>query len=364
MQLKYTIDIASEEPIMMLDNHIGFDSEKGEGINGAEFSKELLYLDSIGKKRIEVRINSVGGSVMDGMNIYNAILKSTAKVDTYNVGICASIAGVIFQAGRNRIMADYSLFMMHNPSGGDKKSLDKIKESLLVMLKRKTGKSEAELSKLMDKTSWLSATECKELNLCDTIEESKELNKPKIISADLKNAWIEAREILNSYKPNPNITNMKSIIEKLGLSEDATVENIINAIEEIENKGADVEKVKKALDEAKTKCDELEKKYNELKKVKDEADEEAENKDKMETKNKAEELINDAIKVGKITNEASSHWVNLALTNYDSASEMIKNLSVSKKGISINISDVNNSEGNLTNVVAQTMVNLQNKFNK
>ena len=58
MQLKYTIDIAAEEPIMMLDKHIGYDSDKGEGIDGAEFAKELLYLDSLQKKRIQVRINT------------------------------------------------------------------------------------------------------------------------------------------------------------------------------------------------------------------------------------------------------------------------------------------------------------------
>jgi len=171
MNFKYTIDPSVDEPIMLIDKHIGMDAEDGMGIDGSEFSRELLHLDSIGKKQIQIRINSVGGSVMDGMTIYNAILKTKAKVDTYNVGICASIAGVIFQAGRNRIMADYSLLMMHNPQGGDKKVLKIMKESLVTMLTRKANKTEAEIAKMMDATTWLTATECLTSGLCDLIEE-------------------------------------------------------------------------------------------------------------------------------------------------------------------------------------------------
>ena len=65
---------------------------------------QLLYLDhSDSKKDISLYINSPGGVVMDGYNIYNAILRSKTPVDTYNVGIAASIAGVIFMAGRKDI---------------------------------------------------------------------------------------------------------------------------------------------------------------------------------------------------------------------------------------------------------------------
>lgn len=363
MQIKYTIDISAEKPIMMLDKHIGFDLEKGEGIDGAEFAKELLFLDSLGKKNIEIRINSVGGSVIDGMSIYNAILKSNAKVDTYNVGIAASIAGVIFQAGRKRIMADYALFMMHNPSGGDKKTLEKIKKSLITMLIRKTGKSEAEISKLMDKTTWCDAVECLKMGLADKIEESADL-KSKIVSSDVKAAWLEATEIINSYKLKSN-NKMENIINKLGLSADATEETILLAIEEIENKSkSEADKLKEELKKAEDRCHELKKKLEDIEKKQNEEAEEAENKKKMEAKNKAEELVNEAVKAGKFANEFAAHWTNLAIENYDAASEMIKGLSVSKKGIDLGANVVDDSKDLLTNVAARTMANLQNKFNK
>jgi ATP-dependent protease ClpP protease subunit len=54
---------------------------------GDLFQAELLALDQMEKKRIQVWINSPGGSVMDGYNMYNAMLKTKTKVDTYCVGI-------------------------------------------------------------------------------------------------------------------------------------------------------------------------------------------------------------------------------------------------------------------------------------
>jgi len=105
----YCIDQNSDEPIMLINTHIGFDEADGMGIDGALFQKELLFLDTLGKKRIQVWINCVGGIVMDGYNIGSAILKTKTPVDTYNVGIAASIAGVLFMCGRNRVMMDYAL---------------------------------------------------------------------------------------------------------------------------------------------------------------------------------------------------------------------------------------------------------------
>jgi ATP-dependent Clp protease protease subunit len=60
------------------------------------------------KKRIQVWINSPGGDVDDGYNIYNAMLKTKTKVDTHCYGMAASMAGAIFQAGHRRTMADYA----------------------------------------------------------------------------------------------------------------------------------------------------------------------------------------------------------------------------------------------------------------
>jgi len=361
MLLKYTIDASVDEPIMLLDKHIGFDSEDGQGINGADFARELLYLDSLGKKVIKIQINSVGGSVMDGMSIYNAILTTNAKVDTYNVGICASIAGVIFQAGRNRYMYDYSLFMMHNPHGGnDKNVLKLMKDSLIKMLTRKTTISEEKLSKLMNQTTWLSAIDCLTMGLTDYIEESSNYNKPRISSTNIKDAYKEAYHIVN--KLNQNKTSMINVINKLGLNEDSTEEQVLARIEEIENKAKnDLEDAKKQVSEMEDKLSEMKKKVAELEDSKNAMEEEAKLKAEEDCKNKATELVENAIKSGKIvdTEEVKNSWVKLAIENYDNTSTMIEGLTISKVGNKIDVA----TEGKPYSVVASTMIDLQNKFN-
>lgn len=363
MLIKYTIDIAADEPIMMIDSHIGFDEDAGMGIDGNEFAKELLYLDSLGKKRIEVRINSVGGSVMDGMSIYNAILKSKTNVDTHNVGIAASIAGVIFQAGRNRIMADYSLLMMHNPSGGDKKSLDKVKESLITMLCRRVNKSEDEISKMMDKTSWLTSSECMSLNLCDSIEVSSSINKPRMSSSSVNDAYLSAKAFINSLKSDK--INMKQLTNKLNVAENATESEMVAAIDSIVNASkSEVEAAKKEAEEAKAKAEASETAYNELKAKLDAMEAENIAKEEAEKEKNAKSLVDGAVKAGKIANkeEAITKWVNLAKSDFDGTKEMIDALVVNKVGKSINIVDAHTVD--LSHSVALDMQRIKEKYNK
>ena len=63
--MNYCIDPSADEPILLINKHIGSDEKDGIGIDGATFQQELLFLDSLGKKRIQVWINSMGGTVMD-----------------------------------------------------------------------------------------------------------------------------------------------------------------------------------------------------------------------------------------------------------------------------------------------------------
>ena len=69
MKLLYTQDSTADEPIMLINKHIGYSEKDGQGVDGSLFQEELLYLDSLGKKAIQVWINSPGGSVVDGYNI-------------------------------------------------------------------------------------------------------------------------------------------------------------------------------------------------------------------------------------------------------------------------------------------------------
>ena len=350
---------------MLINKHIGADETDGPGIDGSIFQQELLQLDTMGKKRIQVWINSPGGIVMDGYNIYNAILKSKTKVDTYNVGIAASIAAVIFQAGRNRIMADYSMLMYHNPYGGDGgEELEKMKKGIAIMIAERVGKSEPEILAVMSKTTWLGASEAFNTGFCDTIEVSSEQNKRRA-TTEAKALWKESNLVINSLFNNKQTKKMTKVTNKLGLNAEANEDAILEAITNVENKKVAAEDKAKQmedkicameaeLDEHKAKLAEFKKKAEDADKAKNDAELEAESA-------KAKNMLQEFVKQGRIKADAVDQWAATSQKiGIDEVKNMIEALPMHKQSAKIEINNVSN-EAILTNVVASAMANIREK---
>ena len=133
----------------------------GYDVNAKSFIEELQNHKD---KNIDVHINSLGGSVFDGLAIYNALKNHTKKVTTKVEGIAASIASVIAMAGDTIEMAENSLFMIHNPfamSGGDANELrktanilDKIRNEIAGIYASKSNHNADHYIDLMDVESW------------------------------------------------------------------------------------------------------------------------------------------------------------------------------------------------------------------
>lgn len=80
------------------------------------FNDEFLWLqDYVKPSKIIVMINSEGGSVLYGMSMFSVIRSCPIEVDCVIEGIAASMGSVIWAAGDNLYMHDYSLLMIHNP---------------------------------------------------------------------------------------------------------------------------------------------------------------------------------------------------------------------------------------------------------
>ena len=82
----------------------------------ARFNEEFDFLENVIRPScIRVLINSEGGSVLYGMSTYSTI--AGAKVDTECIieGVAASMASIIWAAGRRSLMRDYAILMIHNP---------------------------------------------------------------------------------------------------------------------------------------------------------------------------------------------------------------------------------------------------------
>ena len=87
----------------------------GESVDARTFNRQLAELDV---DEIDLRINSYGGSVSDGIAIYNALKRHRATVNVTVDGIAASIASLIAMAGDRVEVASNAMLMLHAPWTG------------------------------------------------------------------------------------------------------------------------------------------------------------------------------------------------------------------------------------------------------
>jgi len=125
-----------------------------------------------------ILIHSPGGNVWEAFGIHGMI-KQRGNVTTRVVGIAASSADVIFQAGAKRIIPKLSMRMAHNPSSlcmGDSADmraeadrLDKHADALAAMYSDRSGHSVSECKSMMHDETWMSGEESKEEGYADEL---------------------------------------------------------------------------------------------------------------------------------------------------------------------------------------------------
>lgn len=146
------------------------------GLHATSPSKVIKSLPT-NKSDIEVSINSGGGDVFAGSEIYTALKEYEGQVTVKVVGIAASAASVIAMAGDKVLISPTAQMMIHNVStygGGDYRDFEHTAEvlksanhSILNSYKAKTGKSEEELKSLMDAETWFNAKTAVETGFAD-----------------------------------------------------------------------------------------------------------------------------------------------------------------------------------------------------
>lgn len=351
MNFIYTVDPAQDEPIMLINKHIGNDPVLGDGIMGHQFQSELMALDAMGKRKVNVWINSVGGSVIDGEMIYGAILNTYCKVDTYCMGLAASIAAVIFQAGRKRIMADYGKLMYHNVSNGTNDQLRAFTDSVATMIESRTGKDKATVLTMMAKTTWMNANDAESNGFCDQIQSSSQANKGRLSRVTEPQAlWMESVTVMNSIL-NINKPTMIKVTNKLGLVDGANEESILSAISNIENsyKGLEAEHVavKNKLTETETTVLDLQNKLSAFEKAESERSETEKIAKEIAVKNDAKLFSEELVKVGKLKNDvkAIENVINAYCKDAEAIKEIYNSMPINKIAPSI---------GNNTSSIAPT----------
>jgi ATP-dependent Clp endopeptidase proteolytic subunit ClpP len=152
------------------------------GMGGVTPASFISQLTALGKIPITVRINSLGGSVFDGLAIYNLLRDHVGGVTIKIDGVAASMASVVAMAGTRVIMSESALMMIHNPNSevaGEASDLrnmaqvlDQVKNSLVAAYHTKTKMAPNKIAAMMDAETWMSATEALELGFIDAVEKS------------------------------------------------------------------------------------------------------------------------------------------------------------------------------------------------
>ena len=136
-----------------------------------------------GVKNVTVHINSPGGDVMAGAEIYSALrehsLNGKGRVKVIITALAASAASVVAMAGDEIQISPVAYMMIHNPwtwAVGDAKelrkaakTLDVISEGLVNAYERRTGKTRDELMQLLDGETYMSAQTCVDEGFADGI---------------------------------------------------------------------------------------------------------------------------------------------------------------------------------------------------
>jgi ATP-dependent Clp endopeptidase proteolytic subunit ClpP len=185
----------------------------GSMISAKQFSDELKKIPET-VNTINVRINSPGGDVFDGIAIYNRLKQHKAKKVVYIDGLAASIASIIALAGDEIKIGEGALYMIHLPwtgAWGDRMDFDNVinrlmdvEEQMLGIYSKRTGIERSEIRKMLEEETWMNAEESLEKGFVDMkVEETV-----PIAASAIESKWI-------SKKPKAYFSETKVVDDKL-----------------------------------------------------------------------------------------------------------------------------------------------------
>lgn len=176
--------------------------------------------ENIKENNINLHINSYGGSVFASVAIFNYLNGLNKNITTYNDGICASGASLIFMAGNKTVMPTNTMLMIHRASSygwGNCNDLREMADTLekldnttvLETYKTKFKGTDEELMNLIGSETWIGAREAKEFGFCD---ELLELNKGEDAKKEHKEKPEESKENIKEEEITNGINFMKNFV--------------------------------------------------------------------------------------------------------------------------------------------------------
>jgi ATP-dependent protease ClpP protease subunit len=234
----------------------------GWGVSAKAFRDDLKCLGET--EPIHLHINSDGGDIFTGNEIYNALLEHKGPVRVSIGALAASMASVIAMAGDEISIADNGMLMIHDPwsiLAGDSEefrkaadTMDDLKAGIVKAYQRQTNLAPADISDLMSDETWLTAEEAKQLGFVDSIiadekadtERAKNFNVGRFRNSAAflnqleGNTKLKTKEILikNGGGNPPNGDDPKATAEELFKVERARIneiQEIVDAVKKRDN---------------------------------------------------------------------------------------------------------------------------------
>jgi ATP-dependent Clp endopeptidase proteolytic subunit ClpP len=215
---------------------------------------------------LKIRINSPGGSIFEGIAIFDALNKCGKRVTVQIDGIAASMASIIAMVGEEIVMSPFAQMMTHKPCGSVEGSaleirqkadlLDELEKTMLSIYVARTGLSEAECKAkfLSDTNSWFNAQEAVAAGLADRIEEGR-LKTIAIVPG--------TESLVSVYKHfaaklNTNMDFIEQLRKNLNLSAELTEDSIFAHLSDLQARASQVDGLTQQVTDLQAKVSDFE----------------------------------------------------------------------------------------------------------
>jgi ATP-dependent protease ClpP protease subunit len=258
---------ASGTAVVRIFGDIG-ESWWAESVSAASFAKEL---DALGElSALEIRLNSPGGDMFDGVAIFNTLRTHSARKQVYVDGLAASAASIVAMAADELVMGTGTQLMIHdawsvfagNADDARKQAdvLDQLSGSMAEIYADRAGGDPATWRDAMREETWYGAQEAVDAGLADRVSKRDPQNdgahgEPADVAAMLRRSRVAARFRYQgrAQAPPPTIParsggartrggsveitdeEFATLASRLGLGADAEIGDVLDALEEQSN---------------------------------------------------------------------------------------------------------------------------------
>jgi ATP-dependent Clp protease protease subunit len=187
------------------------------GVSAKQVNDDLKALGDV--NTINVRINSAGGDVFDGLTIYRRLVDHKAKIIVHVDGLAASIASVIAMAGNEINIGESALLMVHNAWGvaigtsDDMRTMGSLLDTTTASIRdvyvARTNNSAEKITGWMDAETWFTAAEAVDAGFASSVVDNLRM------AAKFDPAKHKFRNAPAALSATPNLTAMRQRLAQM-----------------------------------------------------------------------------------------------------------------------------------------------------